>query len=160
MKRTFLLGVYFLLAIMLQKMVMPKWLPIGFIPDFLLLAVLLFGFWKSGASGFWFGLLLGLFQGWIHGVGWWAFALSRGLAAVFVGWMRIRWLWTSPLAVSSCTAVGTVFAETLLAILFAISERSLSPFSLLFTIAAFEASVNSLFAFLISWLKQPREVLA
>lgn len=160
MKRIVSLGFGFSIAIMLQTMVLPKWLPIGFIPDFPLLAVLIFGFWKPSASGFWLGLLLGSFQGWLHGFGFWAFALSRGFASIFASWMRLQWLWQSPVAAGFCAAVSTIFAETLLALFLVISERNFSPFSLLLPIVAFETPVNAFFAFALSWLRQPKEVLA
>ncbi len=147
-------------VLIVQTMVMPKWLPFGFVPDFALLTVLLFGFWKPISSGFWLGLLLGAFQGWLHGFAWWAFALSRSLAAVFANWMRTQWLWQSPLAAGFCAALSTIFAETLLAFLLLLAERSFFPFVLLLPIVAFEAPINALFAFVLSWFKQLKEVLA
>lgn len=146
------------LMMMFQMMLMPKWLPIGFMPDFPLLIVLLVSFWKPNAFGFWLGLLLGSFQGWLHGTGWWAFALSRGFASTFASWLRVRWLWQSPLAAGFCAALGTVFAEILLALFLTLSERNLSPFVLLPMIVAFEIPFNALFAFAISHIAQMRRL--
>lgn len=160
MKRIVLIVICLLTLAMLQTMVMPKYFPLGFVPDFLLLTVLLLGFWKPNASGFWLGSLLGAFQGWLHGFSWWAFALSRGFAAIFAGWMRVQWLWQSPIAAGFCAALGTAFAETFLALLLILSERSIVPIKLLLPIVAFEAPVNAFLAFALSWFKQPKEVLA
>ncbi|MFN3420283.1 MAG: hypothetical protein ACK40X_00980, partial [Armatimonadota bacterium] len=57
-------------------------------------------------------------------------------------------------------AVTTFFAETLLALLLTLSERSLMPFVLLFTVGSFEAIFNAAAGFAVSWLLRPKEVLA
>lgn len=147
------------LLLMAQTMLLPRWMPQGFVPDLMLLTVVLVGFWKPKGQVFWLGLLFGLLQGWLHGVGWWAFALSRSFAGIFAGWMRTQWLWQSPPAAGFCAAVSTIAAETFLALLLTLSERSLMPFASLFTVGAFEAVFNAVVGFAISWLFHPKEVL-
>ncbi len=160
MKRRLAVFLGLTLLLMAQTMCLPRWMPQGFVPDLLLLTVILVGFWKPKGQSFWLGLLFGLIQGWLHGVGWWAFVLSRVFAGVFAGWMRTQWLWQSPPAAGFCAAVSTVVAEILLALLLTLSERSLTPFALLFTVGTFEAVFNGMVGFAVSWLLRPKEVLA
>ena len=147
----------FSLLLMAQTITMPMWLPFGFIPDLLLLTIILVGFLKPSGQAFWLGLILGLFQGWIQGRCWWAFAISRSFASVLAGWMKNKWLWQSPPAAGFCAAVTTIAAETVLAILLAISERSLTPFKLLLPTGVFETTVNAVLGFVILQLWFPKE---
>lgn len=148
------------LLLMAQTITMPMWLPFGLVPDLLLLTIILVGFLKPTGQAFWLGLILGLFQGWIHGRCWWAFAISRSFAGVFAGWMKNKWLWQSPPAAGFCAAVTTTAAEIVLAILLALSERSLTPFNLLLPISAFETTVNAVLGFVILQLCFPKEAAA
>lgn len=159
MKRCALIffGLVFLLAV--QVVVLPIWLPLGFVPDLLLLTVVLMGFWKPGSYPIWLGLFTGFLQGWLHGRGWWAFALSRAFAGAFAGWMRSQWLWPSAPAAGFCAGASTMAAESLLALLFALSERSLLPFSLLLTLGVFEAILNAILGFVVLWVQRPKEVV-
>ncbi len=159
MRRKLAVSLGLALLVMAQTMLLPRWTPESFAPDLLLLTVILVGFWKSGGQAFGLGLLFGLFQGWVHGAGWWAFALSRAFAGVFSGWMRTQWLWQSPPAAGFCAAVSTFSAETLLSFLLALSERSLTPFALLFSVGVLEATFNAVVGFVVSWLLRPKEVL-
>ncbi len=160
MKRGFAIFLGLTILLMAQVMLLPRWMPQGFTPDLLMLTVILVGFWKPKGQSFWLGLFFGLFQGWLHGMGWWAFALSRAFAGIFAGWIRTQWLWPSPIAAGFCAAITTIVMETLLALLLALSERSLTPFALLFTVGSFEAIFNAVAGFAISWLIRPKEVLA
>jgi len=158
MKRWLAISVGSVLLLTIQTIALPIWLPFGFIPDLLLLTVVLVGFWKPGRSAIWLGLILGLFQGWMHGAGWWAFALSRAFAGVFASWMRNQWLWQSAPAAGFCAGVSTIVAETFLALSLALSERGLSPLVLLLTVGSFEAIANAILGLIVSWLRSPREV--
>lgn len=159
MKRGLAIFIGLTLLLMAQTMLLPRWMPQGFVPDLMLLTVVLVGFWKPKGQAFWLGLFFGLFQGWVHGAGWWAFALSRAFAGVFAGWMRNQWLWQSPPAAGFCAGVSTIAAETLLALSLALSERSLTPLALLLTVGLFEAIFNAAAGFVISRLLLPKEVL-
>jgi len=141
-----------------QTIVLPICSPFGFVPDLLLLTVVLVRFWKPGSSAIWLGLIFGFFQGWLHGTGWWAFALSRAFAGVFAGWMRTQWLWQSAPAAGFCAGISTIVAETLLALSFVLSEWSLLPLTLLLTVGSFEALSNAIFGFVVSWVWRPKEV--
>ncbi len=152
------LGLAFLL--MAQTMLLPRWIPLGFVPDLFLLTVILVGFWKPKGQAFWLGLCLGLLQGWIHGAGWWAFASSRAFAGIFATWMRNQWLWQSPPAAGFCAAVSTIASEVLLAFLLTLSERNLAPLTLLFTVGSFEAIFNAVTGFAVSRLILSGEVPA
>ncbi len=160
MRRWIAVGIGWLLLVMVQLMVLPRWLPVGVVPDLLLLTVILIGFWRADARTVGIGLLVGLFQGWLHGAGMVAFALSRAFAAGFAGWLRVQWLWQSPPAAGFCAAVTTLTAEGILALLFALTERQLTPFAALLSIALLEVPFNALLAALIFWLRRPKEVLA
>ncbi|MFA0735777.1 MAG: hypothetical protein OGMRLDGQ_002277 [Candidatus Fervidibacter sp.] len=158
MKRWLAISVGLVLLLTIQTIALPIWLPFGFIPDLLLLTVVLVGFWKPGRSAIWLGLILGLFQGWMHGAGWWAFALSRAFAGVFASWMRNQWLWQSAPAAGFCAGISTIIAETLLSLLLVLSERSLLPLVLLLTVGSFEALSNAILGFVVSWVWRPKEV--
>ncbi|MEZ8218134.1 rod shape-determining protein MreD [Candidatus Fervidibacteria bacterium JGI MDM2 SSWTFF-3-K9] len=158
MKRWLAILVGLVLLLTIQTVALPIWLPFGFIPDLLLLTVVLVGFWKPGSSGMWLGLVLGLFQGWMHGTGWWAFALSRALAGVFASWMRNQWLWQSVPAAGFCAGVSTIVAETFLALSLALVERSLLPLALLLTVGGVEAVTNAILGLIVSWFRHPKEV--
>jgi cell shape-determining protein MreD len=158
MKRWLAISVGLVLLLTIQVIALPIWLPFGFIPDLLLLTVVLVGFWKPGRSAIWLGLILGLFQGWMHGAGWWAFALSRAFAGVFASWMRNQWLWQSAPAAGFCAGISTIIAETLLSLLLVLSERSLLPLVLLLTVGSFEALSNAILGFVVSWVWRPKEV--
>jgi len=158
MKRWLSVLVGLALLLTIQVIAFPIWLPFGFIPDLLLLTVVLVGFWKPGSSAIWLGLVLGSFQGWIHGTGWWAFALSRAFAGVFASWMRNRWLWQSPLAAGFCAGISTIVAEAFLALSLALVERSLLPLALLLTVGSFEAVTNAILGLIVSWFRCPKEV--
>jgi len=158
MRRWIVIFIALTLLLASQTIVLPIWLPFGFVPDLLLLTIVLVGFWKSGSSAIWLGLIFGFFQGWLHGTGWWAFALSRGFAGVFAGWMRTQWLWQSAPAAGFCAGISTIVAETFLSLLFALSERSLLPIALFLTVGSFEALSNSIFSFVVSWIWRPKEV--
>jgi cell shape-determining protein MreD len=158
MKRWLAISVGLVLLLTIQTIALPIWLPFGFIPDLLLLTVVLVGFWKPGRSAIWLGLILGLFQGWMHGTGWWAFALSRAFAGVFASWMRNQWLWQSAPAAGFCAGISTIIAETLLSLLLVLSERSLLPLVLLLTVGSFEALSNAILGFVVSWVWRPKEV--
>jgi cell shape-determining protein MreD len=158
MKRWLAISVGLVLLLTIQTIALPIWLPFGFIPDLLLLTVVLVGFWKPGRSAIWLGLILGLFQGWMHGAGWWAFALSRAFAGVFASWMRNQWLWQSAPAAGFCAGISTIIAETLLSLLLFLLERSLLPLVLLLTVGSFEALSNAILGFVVSWVWRPKEV--
>jgi cell shape-determining protein MreD len=158
MKRWLAISVGLVLLLTIQTIALPIWLPFGFIPDLLLLTVVLVGFWKPRRSAIWLGLILGLFQGWMHGAGWWAFALSRAFAGVFASWMRNQWLWQSAPAAGFCAGISTIIAETLLSLLLVLSERSLLPLVLLLTVGSFEALSNAILGFVVSWVWRPKEV--
>jgi rod shape-determining protein MreD len=158
MRRWITIFIALTLLLATQTIVLPIWLPFGFVPDLLLLTIVLVGFWKPGNNAIWLGLILGLFQGWLHGTGWWALALSRAFAGFSAGWMRTQWLWQSAPAAGFCAGVSTIVAETFLALLLTFSERSLLPFMLLLTVGSFEALSNAIFSFLVSWIWRPKEV--
>ncbi len=158
MKRWLAISVGLVLLLTIQTIALPIWLPFGFIPDLLLLTVVLVGFWKPGRSAIWLGLILGLFQGWMHGAGWWAFALSRAFGGVFASWIRNQWLWQSAPAAGFCAGISTIIAETLLSLLLVLSERSLLPLVLLLTVGSFEALSNAILGFVVSWVWRPKEV--
>jgi len=158
MRRWIAIFIVLTLLLATQTIVLPIWLPFGFVPDLLLLTVVLVGFWKPGSSAFWLGLIFGFFQGWLHGIGWWAFALSRAFAGVFAGWMRTQWLWQSAPAAGFCAGISTIVAETLLSLLLALSERSLLPIALFLTVGSFEASSNAILGFAFSLIRRLREV--
>jgi cell shape-determining protein MreD len=158
MKRCLAISVGLVLLLTIQTIALPIWLPFGFIPDLLLLTVVLVGFWKPGRSAIWLGLIFGFFQGWLHGTGWWAFALSRAFAGVLAGWMRNQWLWQSAPAAGFCAGISTIIAETLLSLLLVLSERSLLPLVLLLTVGSFEALSNAILGFVVSWVWRPKEV--
>ncbi len=143
-----------------QVMLLPRWSPIGFVPDLLLLAVVLKGFGRADSRTIWLGLVVGLAQGWLHGTAWWAFAISRTFAAWLSGWLRVRWLWLSAPASGFCAAVTTLAAEAMLALLLTVSERSGTPLALWLVIAPFEALVNAMLGTLVFWFCRPKEVLA
>jgi rod shape-determining protein MreD len=158
MKQWLVISIGLVVLLTIQVIALPIWLPLGFIPDLLLLTVVLVGFWRSGSSAIWLGLILGLFQGWMHGTGWWAFALSRAFAGVFASWMRSQWLWQSAPAAGFCAGISTIVAETFLALSLALVERSLLPLGLLLTVGSFEAVTNAILGFFVSWLRRPKEV--
>jgi len=158
MRRWIAIFIVLTLLLATQTVILPIWLPVGFVPDLLLLTIVLVGFWKPGSSAIWLGLIFGFFQGWLHGTGWWAFTLSRAFAGVFAGWMRTQWLWQSAPAAGVCAGISTIVAEILLSLLFALSERSLLPIALFLTVGSFEALSNAIFSFLVSWIWRPKEV--
>lgn len=152
----------FLLALLFigQVMVLPFWLPLGFLPDLVLLTVVLVGFWRPDGRAFWLGLFLGFCQGWLQGAAWWAFALSRAFAGAAAGWLRVRWLWMGLPAAAFCVAVCTFSAELLQGLLLVFAERSFAPLGLVWRIGIVEAAIGSLLGGIVFQIKQRREVPA
>lgn len=148
-----------LVLVVAQVMVLPRWCPIGYVPDLLLLAVVLLGFWKADVQAVGIGFLVGLLQGWLHGTGWWVFALSRSLAAGFAGWLRVQWLWQSAPAAGFCAAISTLVAEGVLALLLVLTERQITPLLLFLHIALLEGLINAFLGALVFWVRTPKEVL-
>ncbi len=141
-----------------QTMVLPWWLPLGFLPDLLLLTVVLIGFLRPDGRAFWLGLFLGFCQGRLHGAAWWAFALSRAFAGAAAGWLKAQWLWTGLPAAAFCVAVCTFSAELLQGLMLAFAERSLAPLGLAWRIGVVEAALGAVLGGIVFQIKQQREV--
>lgn len=154
MKRWLLYGIGLLGLIGAQVLVVPRFLPRGWMPDLFLLTVILWGFLVPDGRAGWAGLALGGLQGWLHGSGFLPLSLSRGFAGWLSSWLRRRWLWFSFPAGLFCLGTTTLLTEGLTGILFSIGERSGAPFLQGWQLGLWEAINNMLIGGCFLWFRR------
>ena len=142
-----------------QVIVLPRFVPWAWRPDLILLTVVLWGFFVPDGRAGWLGLLLGGFQGWLHGTALLPLAFSRAFAGWLAGWLRRRWLWFSFPAGLFCLFVTTFLAEGLAGAMMSIGERDLAPFLHGWRLGATEAVGSVLLGGCLLWFRQNRLAL-